>query len=251
MKTTTATLTATGPGTGNVNACVHAPNQVGPDSQGTVSFSGAFTGPTVQVDKQMEGTSVWLPVVLTNEQTGVGAAQNPAPANSTTTSYRFQCAGAKAVRAYFTGGTALTGVVSITTGTAAEFGQQSPTLAAATATVPAQTVVAALGTVQSSTPTAAQLLGGTITQTGVTGAGTVTLPTATAIAAALPAGVAAPGNTFSTTFVNLGGGQTLTITTSTGLTLVGTVAVPSGKIATMDFVATATNTFTVYCAVSA
>jgi hypothetical protein len=106
------------------------------------------------------------------------------------------------------------------------------------------------GTEQNSTPTAAQLIGGIVTQTGQTGAGTVTLPTGTQLSAAFPAGVPT-GLSFPCRFANLGGGQTLTITTATGLTLVGTVAVPSGKCADLLFVNTGSNTWTVYSTVSA
>lgn len=109
--------------------------------------------------------------------------------------------------------------------------------------------VAAMGTTQNSTPTAAQLLGGLVTQTGQTGAGTVTLPTGTLLSTAV-VGVAV-GASFSTTFQNLGGGQTLTITGDTGSTVIGTAAVPSGKGATLLFVNTGTNTWNVYVTVSA
>ena len=110
--------------------------------------------------------------------------------------------------------------------------------------------VTSIGTSQSSTPTAAQLLGGIVTQTGATGAGTVTLPTGTAISAAFPR-TPATGDTFQCTFANLGGGQTLTITGATGSTVVGTAAVGSGKNATLEFVCTGTNAWSVYCMVSA
>lgn len=107
----------------------------------------------------------------------------------------------------------------------------------------------ALGTVQNSTPTAAQLLGGIVTQTGATGAGTVTLPTGTLLSTADP-GVAV-GDTFQCVFANLGGGQTLTITGATGATVVGTAAIGSGKNAILNFVNTGANTWNVYVIVSA
>lgn len=111
-------------------------------------------------------------------------------------------------------------------------------------------VTAALGTTQNSTPTAAQLIGGIVTQTGATGAGTVTLPTGTVLSAALPTAVA--GDTFDCIFANVGGGQTLTITAgASGITLVGTAAVPTGKTARLTFVCTAANTWTVYINLSA
>lgn len=114
--------------------------------------------------------------------------------------------------------------------------------------------ISSLGTAQSSTPTSAQICGGVVTQTSSTGAGTVTLPTGTQIETTLTANsqyALANGDSFTTTFANLGGGQTLTITTSTGLTLVGTAAVSSGKICTMEFVRTGANTWTVYLGASA
>ena len=64
------------------------------------------------------------------------------------------------------------------------------------------TTTTSLGTAQNSTPTAAQLLGGIVTQTSATGAGTVTLPTGTVLSAAIT-GVAT-GYTFDCIFVNLG-----------------------------------------------
>lgn len=109
--------------------------------------------------------------------------------------------------------------------------------------------IGALGTVQSSTPTAAQLLGGIVTQTGQTGAGTVTLPTGTQLSTAVT-GVAV-GDTFECLFMNLGGGFTLTITGASGSTVIGTAAVPSGKSVYMIFVNTGANAWNVYCTVSA
>jgi len=109
--------------------------------------------------------------------------------------------------------------------------------------------VASLGTTQNSTPTTAQLLGGIVTQTGATGAGTVTLPTGTLLSAAIP--TVAVGYTFDCSFINLGGSQTLTITGATGSTVVGTAAVGTGKSASLTFTNTGTNTWNVYCFVSA
>jgi hypothetical protein len=79
----------------------------------------------------------------------------------------------------------------------------------------------------------------------------VTLPSGTAVAAALPGGAAIAGDSFCTTFANLGGGQTLTITGATGTTVIGTAAVPTGKNATLEFVATSSNAFNIYVVVSA
>jgi hypothetical protein len=110
--------------------------------------------------------------------------------------------------------------------------------------------ISALGTTQNSTPTAAQLLGGVVTQVGATGAGTVTLPSGTTLSAAL-ALAQATGDSFECLFANLSGGQTLTITGNTGTTVLGTAAVPSGKFATLTFVNTGANTWSIFCVVSA
>lgn len=107
----------------------------------------------------------------------------------------------------------------------------------------------ALGTTQNSTPTAAQLIGGLVTQTGATGAGTVTLPTGTQLSAALA--TVAVGYSFECIFANLGGAQTLTITGATGSTVIGTAAVGTGKNAQLTFINTGTNTWNVYIVVSA
>lgn len=108
----------------------------------------------------------------------------------------------------------------------------------------------ALGTVQNSTPTAAQLLGGLITQTSVTGAGTVTLPTGTLLSSALLG--AQVGDSFEVMFANLGGGFALTVTAgASGTTVIGTAAIPSAKTAKLTFVNTATNTWSVFMNVSA
>lgn len=110
--------------------------------------------------------------------------------------------------------------------------------------------VAALGTTQNSTPTAAQLLGGVVTQTGETGGGTVTTPTGAVLSAAI-ADVAI-GMAFQCLFMNLGGGQTLTITAgATGMTIIGTAGVGTGKSALLTFVNTAADTWSCYCNVSA
>jgi len=108
---------------------------------------------------------------------------------------------------------------------------------------------AALGTAQNSTPTAAQLIGGIVTQTSATGAGTVTLPTGTQLSAALTG--TAVGYSFDGIFANLGGTYNLTITGATGSTVIGNAVVPSGKNAYMTFTNTGANTWNVYVVVSA
>lgn len=109
--------------------------------------------------------------------------------------------------------------------------------------------VASLGTVQNSTPTIAQLLGGIVTQTSVTGAGTVTLPTGTAMSTGVT-GVTV-GDTFDCTFFNLGGGFTLTITGDTGSTVVGNAEVPSAKAVLLRCINTGSNAWSIYCSVGA
>lgn len=110
---------------------------------------------------------------------------------------------------------------------------------------------AALGTTQNSTPTAAQLLGGVVTQTGQAGGGTVTTPTGTVLSSAMPRTPVA-GDTFNCLFANLGGGQTLTITAgASGMTVIGTAAIGSGKNATLTFVNVSANTWNCYVVVSA
>jgi hypothetical protein len=109
--------------------------------------------------------------------------------------------------------------------------------------------ISGMGTTQNSTPTATQLFGGVVTQTGATGAGTVTLPTGTQISSVITNPQV--GDTFTCMFANLGGSQTLTITGATGSTVIGTAAVGTGKNATMQFVCTGPNTWNVYCMVSA
>ena len=117
-----------------------------------------------------------------------------------------------------------------------------------------QTTIGALGTTQNSTPTAAQTVGGVLTQTGATGAGTVTFPTGTVLSTYLATlnPTIAVGYTFDCVFANLGGSQTLTLTAgASGMTMIGTVAVGTGKNAYMTFVCTAANTWSVYVIVSA
>lgn len=94
---------------------------------------------------------------------------------------------------------------------------------------------------QSATPTIAQILGGVVIHTSVTGAGTATVPTGTAMSA----GVAevAVGSTIKWTYYN-DGNQTVTITAATDHTLVGgTAAVTTGKHMSITSVCTAANTW--------
>lgn len=102
----------------------------------------------------------------------------------------------------------------------------------------------AIGTSQSSTPTAAQLLGGFLTQTSSTGAGAITLPTGTALSAACPR-TPATGDSFECIIANLGGGQTLTVTGATGTTVVSGGAIATAKTAVAKFICTGTNAWSI------
>lgn len=97
---------------------------------------------------------------------------------------------------------------------------------------------------QNGTPTIAQLLGGQITHTSVTGAGTLTVPTGTNMSGGI-SGVAV-GSAFNWLYYN-DGTQTVTITDASGHTLVGgTAAVTTGKHMTVTSVCTGTNTWVSY-----
>jgi len=98
--------------------------------------------------------------------------------------------------------------------------------------------------VQNATPTIANILGGIVTHNSKTGAGTVTVPTGTAMSA----GVAnvAVGSTINWLYYNYGN-QTATITAATDHTLVGgTAAVTTGKHMEIVSVCTAANTWVTY-----
>ena len=97
---------------------------------------------------------------------------------------------------------------------------------------------------QNATPTIAQILGGVITHTSVTGAGTATVPTGTAMSGGI-SGVAV-GSTVKWLYYN-DGNQTVTITAATDHTLVGgTAAVTTGKHMEIISVCTAANTWVSY-----
>ena len=102
----------------------------------------------------------------------------------------------------------------------------------------------AVADVQNATPTIANILGGIVTHNSKTGAGTVTVPTGTAMSA----GVAnvAVGSTINWLYYNYGN-QTATITAATDHTLVGgTAAVTTGKHMEIVSVCTAANTWVTY-----
>jgi len=97
---------------------------------------------------------------------------------------------------------------------------------------------------QNATPTIAQILGGIIVHTSVTGAGTATVPTGTAMSGGI-SGVAV-GSTIHWLYYN-DGSQTVTITAATDHTLVGgTAAVTTGKHMEVISVCTAANTWVSY-----
>jgi hypothetical protein len=97
---------------------------------------------------------------------------------------------------------------------------------------------------QNATPTIAQILGGIVIHTSVTGAGTATLPTGTEMSAGV-SGVAV-GSTVKWLYYN-DGGQTVTITANTNHTLVGgTAAVTTGKHMEIISTCSAANTWVTY-----
>lgn len=116
----------------------------------------------------------------------------------------------------------------------------------------AAVTLTALGTTQNSTPSSAQIIGGLLTQTGTTGAGTVTLPTGTQLSTAMAVKGLTPvvGDSFVVPFASLTG-QALTITGATGTTVIGLAAIPSGKNALMVFYNSGANTWNIYMIVSA
>ena len=105
----------------------------------------------------------------------------------------------------------------------------------------------AIGT-QNGTPSAAQLLGGLIVHTSVTGAGTLTVDTGTNITAAITGSTV--GDTFTCTYANIGN-QTVTITANTDVTLKGTAAVPTLKNAILTFTCTGAHVWVCYINLSA
>lgn len=91
---------------------------------------------------------------------------------------------------------------------------------------PVQTLTNTDVDAQNATPTAAQLLGGMITHTSVTGAGTCTVPTGANMSSGIASAV---GSTITWLYYN-DGSQTVTLTAASGHTLVGgTAAVTTGK----------------------
>lgn len=193
----------------------------------TVGLNGS-TNPAIQVDASTASMATGLKIKSLAAGSGLNLSVITPGTNE---QLKVDAAGSGAISI----GSTSTGQVSIGRGSA------KPTISSST--------ISSLGTAQNSTPTAAQLVGGVVTQTSSTGAGTVTLDNGTNISAAI-AGVTV-GDTFECTFANLGGGQTLTLTSATGATVIGNGAVPTGKNANLTFVNTGANTWNVYVVVSA
>lgn len=228
---------------------------------GTVTVNGTATGNVVL--SRATGVSGALTVTSTSPNAlSVGAAGATNSAFKVDNSTSSQAAGLKVTGAV-TGGTVALAAIDSGSNTAVSVngkgsgalllgnvstGQVSIGRGGLTSIIESSTI-GSLGTTQNSTPTAAQLLGGVVTQTSATGAGTVTLPTGTQLSTAVTGAVV--GDTFDVMFANLGGGQTLTITGATGSTVIGTAAVGTGKNAFITFVNTGSNTWNVYVVVSA
>lgn len=194
----------------------------------TVSQSTSTTNPAFKVDTSTASSATGIQIKSAAAAAGVALTAISSGTNEALT------IDAKGSGAIVIGGTS-TGQVSIGRGSVGSVIESS--------------TIAALGTVQNSTPTATQLLGGVVTQTGATGAGTVTLPTGTQLSTAVT-GVTV-GDTFDCVYANLGGGFNEVITGATGSTVVGNATVPSGKNAFLTFVNTGANTWNVYVTVSA
>lgn len=97
---------------------------------------------------------------------------------------------------------------------------------------------------QNATPTIANILGGIVIHTSVTGGGTATLPTGALMSAGV-SGVAV-GSTIEWLYYN-DGNQTVTITPADAHTLVGgTAAVTTGKHMKITSICTAANTWVSY-----
>lgn len=93
------------------------------------------------------------------------------------------------------------------------------------------------------TPTIANILGGIVQHTSVSGAGTATVPTGTAMSGGI-SGVAV-GSTVKWTYYN-DGNQSVTITAATDHTLVGTAVVTTGKFVNITSVCTAAHVWVSY-----
>lgn len=97
---------------------------------------------------------------------------------------------------------------------------------------------------QNATPTIANILGGIVIHTSVTGAGTATVPTGTAMSAGISN--VAVGSTVKWLYHN-DGNQTVTITAATDHTLQGgTAAVTTGKYVNCTSVCTAAHVWVTY-----
>lgn len=147
--------------------------------------------------------------------------------------------------ATFGGTVTITGALTATGGVAGSVAATTVTATGLTKTpnVVFQQTIADIAT-QSATPTIAQILGGIVRHDSNTGAGTVTVPTGTAMSAGV-SGVAV-GSTIKWLYYNYGN-QTATITAAADHTLVGgTAAVTTGKYILITSTCSAANTWVSY-----
>lgn len=96
---------------------------------------------------------------------------------------------------------------------------------------------------QSGTITAANMISGLVVHTSVTGAGTITMDTGTAIDAAFPG--LAVGDAIDVYYLN-DGTQTVTLTGAAGTTALSASTIATLKGVRLTFLKTATNAFSVF-----
>lgn len=153
MPYTSGTVTATGAGTAVTDTALDG---YGPASMGVVIFSGTYTAPAVTVEKKIRGSSVWVPLAMTDEKTMTRTAGTATLGTNTTTSFRVDLGGAGAWRAYPTSGTVSSGMlIELASGAVEDFGGILPAVY--------------------TTNTAATAFGAGISFTGATGANDVSL----------------------------------------------------------------------------
>lgn len=188
----------------------------------TVGRQGA-TAPVLKIDASTASVATGVSIVGAAAASGVAVA---AISSGTDESLTLNAKGAGLLSL----GGSSTGLVKIGQGSAKQLIQGG--------------TVTALGATQNSTPTAAQLLGGIVTQQSQTAGGTVTTPTGATLSAAI-SGIAT-GDSFRTRFANIGN-QTLTITAgASGITIVGTATVATLTNIDLLFVCTGTDTWVCY-----
>lgn len=120
MPYTSGTVTATGAGTAVTDSALDG---YGPASMGVVIFSGTYTTPAVTVEKKLRGSSVWVPLAMTDEKTLTRTSGTATLGSNTTTSFRVDLGGAGAWRAYPTSGTVSSGMlIELVSGAVQDFG---------------------------------------------------------------------------------------------------------------------------------